>query len=122
MRRPTPNFVSNQLSFFKFKTVQSVFYFSRTYVSIKQQLLENRRLKQVKPGKISPLNDVPSHIQVPPYIKHPLRDISVNPFGKIHIKTEEQIATMKRLGIIAKHVLDFAGTLVKVFGTVHLQM
>lgn len=71
----------------------------------------NTKRKRLRPGKISPHRPVPDHIPMPPYVK------SKKPPGIAsgpEVHDEKGIECMRASGRLAAHVLEFAGTLVKV--------
>ncbi|GLT50165.1 hypothetical protein SLA2020_236720 [Shorea laevis] len=66
--------------------------------------------KRLRPGKISPRQPVPSHIQRPPYVNSRVAPgIASGP----EVHDDEGIECMRASGRLAAQVLQYAGTLVK---------
>ncbi|GKU98979.1 hypothetical protein SLEP1_g11906 [Rubroshorea leprosula] len=68
------------------------------------------RRKRLRPGKVSPCQPVPSHIQRPPYVdSRKAPGIASGP----EVHNDEGIECMRASGRLAAKVLQYAGTLVK---------
>ncbi|GLU20003.1 hypothetical protein SLE2022_362210 [Rubroshorea leprosula] len=68
------------------------------------------RRKHLRPGKVSPRQPVPSHIQRPPYVdSRKAPGIASGP----EVHNDEGIECMRASGRLAAKVLQYAGTLVK---------
>jgi hypothetical protein len=73
-------------------------------------ILQKRNAQgRVEFGQVSPLLFVPPHIKMPFYI-----GMNTVPFGKREYKTDEQIEKMREVGKLARQVMNFAASLVKV--------
>lgn len=92
-------------------------YTNIAYFIISRNLdeLPNSNRKRLRPGKLSPQRPVPDNIVRPPYVNtQQAPGIASGP--EVHNK--EGIERMRASGKLAAQVLEFAGTLVKVW---HIQ-
>lgn len=83
------------------------------YVGIcRNEDVADGKRKRLRPGKISPCRPVPDHILRPPYVgsRQP-PGIASGP----EVHDEKGIECMRASGKLAAQVLEFAGTLVKVY-------
>ena len=74
--------------------------------------MQNTKRKRLRPGKISPRLPVPDNITRPPYVKSK-RPPGIASGPEVH--DEKGIDCMRASGRLAAQVLEYAGTLVKVF-------
>lgn len=82
----------------------------------KQVHTSDRPFKHVVvPGKVTPRRPVPEHILRPPYADTPGGVVKSPAFeGPFEIKNAASIQGMREACALARKILDFAGTLVKV--------
>ncbi|KAF2069978.1 hypothetical protein CYY_008704 [Polysphondylium violaceum] len=67
----------------------------------------------IRPDSVTPVRSVPDHIQPPPYVLgEEIKDIEMD--DDIIIHSAESIEGMRKACKIAKQVLDYAGSLVKI--------
>ncbi len=73
------------------------------------------RSRIVKKGNVSQTLRVPSAIKSPPYVHNPSKEgFHRTNVGAPEIKTLNDITVMRNLGILARKLLDYSGSLVQV--------
>ena len=90
------------------------YIFDSLMVIIRTNLDEvpNSKRKRLRPGKLSPCRPVPNHIQRPPYVK---TRMAPGIAGEPEVHNLKGIECMRASGRLAAKVLNYAGTLVKVY-------
>src|SRR4051794_34812423 len=95
---------------------------SKYFSSVKDIIAKrSTQFRRVTPHKVSALRSVPSTIEVPPYVRIKKEQV-LDPYRPIEMKSHTDIEAMRRVGVLARNILDYAGSLdtVRVLHMSHL--